>query len=78
MADERAQRALIERAELDPQLQNQIRFGGPPGQFFQLLVSTLLSYGRLEDGRDALEAILESAKSCINPLMPGSDNCVED
>ncbi|MCP4403903.1 MAG: hypothetical protein GY801_42180 [bacterium] len=63
--DSNAQRALMLNAGLDPQLQNQIHFGGPPAQFFQLLLATLVSYGRLQDGRDALEAVLETAKSSV-------------
>jgi len=34
-------------------------------QFFQLLVSTLNKYGTLNDGRDALEAVLEAAKGSV-------------
>jgi hypothetical protein len=63
--DSNTQRALIYSAGLDTQLQNQINFVGPPAQFFPLLVSILRSYGKLEDGRNALEAVLESAKSYV-------------
>lgn len=63
--DSKSQRALIERAVLDPQLQNQIVFSGSSGQFFQLLIPALFSYGTLQDGRNALEAILETAKDYV-------------
>lgn len=33
--------------------------------FCQLLVENLIKYGKLEDGRDALEAVLESAKNRV-------------
>ncbi len=63
--DENSQRTLIYSAGLDSQLQQQIGFNLPPMQFFQLLVFMLKSYGTLEDGRDALEAILEAAKNYV-------------
>ncbi len=63
--DGNTQRALIYGAGLDSQLQNQIYFTGPPAQFAQLLVTTLSGYGKLEDGRHALEAVLESAKQSV-------------
>ena len=63
--DSSSQRAFILSAGLDSQLQHQINFSGPPAQSFQLLVSTLISYGKLKDGRDALEAVLEAAKNYV-------------
>ncbi len=57
--------ALIQNAGLDPQLRNQINFGSSPGQFFQLLLPTLSQYGTLQDGRHALQAVLESAKGFL-------------
>ena len=60
-----SQRALIYQAGLDAQLQNQISFGSPPAQFVPLLVSTLIQYGRLNDGRPALEAVLDTAKHYV-------------
>lgn len=65
MLDKNMQRALIYNAGLDNELQKQIDIAGPPGQFFQLLVPTLSQYGKLDDGRDALEAVLESAKQYV-------------
>ena len=56
---------MIFSAGLEPQLQNQLNFGIPAAQFVELLVSILKSYGRLGDGRDALEAILEAAKQYV-------------
>ncbi|MBN2267651.1 MAG: toll/interleukin-1 receptor domain-containing protein [Candidatus Babeliaceae bacterium] len=63
--DNNAQQVLIDRAGLDPQLQQQIKFNASPEQFVQLLISTINKYGILEDGRNALEAILESTKDSI-------------
>jgi hypothetical protein len=59
--------AIIENAGLDAQLRNMIYFSGPPAQFFTLLLTTLIQYGRLEDGRHALIAVLESAKDFAGP-----------
>lgn len=63
--DNNMQRALIYSAGLDSQLQHQITIDGPPAQFVRLLVSTLLDYGKLEDGRHALEAVLEAARNSV-------------
>jgi hypothetical protein len=63
--DSNSQRALLLGAGLDSELQGQIYFSGSPAQFFQLLIPTLLSYGKLKDGRDALEAVLEAAKNSV-------------
>ncbi len=60
-----SQRAFIYHAGLDPQLQNQVSFGKPPAQFVPLLVSTLLKYGRLNDGQYAIEAVLKAAKHYV-------------
>ncbi|MBN2285227.1 MAG: hypothetical protein JXI43_02175 [Tissierellales bacterium] len=59
------QRALLSSAGLDERLLNQLSFTDSPSQFFPLLVSILRKYGTLEDGRDALEAVLESTKNYI-------------
>ncbi len=59
------QRALIVSAGLDTALQSQIRFGVSAILFFQLLVPILIDFGILEDGRNALEAVLESAKNYV-------------
>ncbi|MCP4404742.1 MAG: hypothetical protein GY801_46505 [bacterium] len=60
--DDNMQKSLIYRASLDPELLHQIQLNIPPEQFAQQLVSILGSYGMLEDGRDALEAVIEAAK----------------
>lgn len=61
------QKAFIQPAVLDAQLQRQIKFPGATLQFFTLLVPMLAEYGDLEDGRNALEAILEAAKDLVGP-----------
>lgn len=63
--DSDALRALLYNAGLDTQLQNHLNFALPSAQFFQLLVVTLSEYGDLTDGRNALNAVLESAKSYV-------------
>ncbi len=62
-----SRRAFVYSVSLDPQLQDLIDFAGPSAQFLQLLVSTLVKYGNLEDGRDALEAVFEAAKKYVGP-----------
>lgn len=59
------QRAFILAAGLDAGLQAQIQFGLPSAQFIPLLISQLLSYGKLQDGRTALSAVLETGKQYI-------------
>ncbi|GAK58367.1 TIR protein [Candidatus Vecturithrix granuli] len=59
--------ALVQSANLDSQLLNQISFAGAPGQFFNLLLPILIQYGRLNDGRYALQAVLEAAKQFVGP-----------
>ncbi len=63
--DIKSRRAFIYSVGLDPQLKAQIPFDDPPAQFVPFLVSILINYGRLEDGRYALEAVLEIAKNYI-------------
>ena len=63
--DSNGRKAFIQGAVLDAQLQSQIDFSVPPVQFFQLLIPRLIEYGQLEDGRNALEAVLEAAKDYI-------------
>ena len=63
--DSSAQQAFLNSAGLDSQLQQRIRVADPPSQFFHLLVPILIQYGTLEDGRHALQAILETAKAYI-------------
>lgn len=73
------QRALIYRVGLDFRLQQQIKFGAPPEQFVQSIICILGRYGMLEDGRDALEAILESAKSYVGKdRQLESDRLIEE
>lgn len=63
--DQNGRHAFIQSAGLDSQLQQQIIYSGPPGQFVQLLVSTLDNYGTLANDQDALEAVLEAAKGTV-------------
>jgi len=57
--------SLIASAGLDSSLQGQINVELPPLQFVLMLIEVLQSYGTLEDGRNALEAILEAAKQYV-------------
>ena len=63
--DANARRAFIFRAGLDPMLQMQLNVDGSLAHFATLLVHTLISYGRLRDGRHALVALLETAKDFV-------------
>ncbi len=63
--DMNTQHALLHNAGLDTKLQEQIIFTTVPAQFFSLLVPTLSSYGRLEDGRNAIEAVLKAAENYV-------------
>lgn len=65
ITDSSSQRAFIESVGFEPRLCQQIQFGGLAHQFFSLLISTLMNYGTLDDGRNALEALLETAKEMI-------------
>lgn len=68
-----ALRSFIYSAGLDLQLQRQINFANAPAQFFQMLVPTLYHYGKLKDGRNALDAVLESAKEYVG--QEGQQHC---
>lgn len=63
--DSGTQRSLILNAGLDTRLRDQIQFGGSAEQFVSLLVPLLYDYGRLEDGRGALVAVLRSARDVV-------------
>ena len=63
--DSDKQWAFVYSAGLEVELQQQIRVGMSQAQFVQVLVSTLSRHGKLEDGRHALEAILETAKHFV-------------
>jgi formylglycine-generating enzyme required for sulfatase activity len=55
--------ALLNSAGLDQELHQRISIDAPSVQFFQALIPTLFKYGTLEDGRNALKAVLEAAKA---------------
>lgn len=63
--DRDSQRAFLFSAGLDSPLMDQISIGGSTSQFFQILIPTLVRYGTLRDGRNALVAVLETAKQYI-------------
>lgn len=65
LSDEVGQKAFLEEAGLDAALQKQIRLNVPLAKFVPPLVTTLMKYGRLRDGRYALHAILETSKHSI-------------
>ncbi|MCP4698783.1 MAG: toll/interleukin-1 receptor domain-containing protein [Gammaproteobacteria bacterium] len=62
---EDSRRAFVYSAGLDARLQDRIDFGGSSEQFWQLCVAELIGYGRLNDGRDALIAVLNAAKEMV-------------
>ncbi len=63
--DKSGRQAFIYSTGLDSQLKDQISFDEPPAQFVPLLVSQLLKYGMLNNGRYALESVLQEAKNYI-------------
>ena len=63
--DTKSRRAFIYSVGLDSQLQDQIPFDESPAQFVPLLLSKILRYGTLNDGRNPLEALLEATKSYV-------------
>lgn len=63
--DNDSQRSLIYQAGLDSELQAQIQFNKPLIHFILFLLSTLLNYGYLKDGRFAIVALLEATKCLI-------------
>jgi hypothetical protein len=63
--DSDTQQALLYQAGLDFQLSSQIPYGKPIAEFVPRLVGVLTKFGKLNDGRNALEAVLEAAKSQI-------------
>ncbi len=76
--DEKSRRALINRASLDQRLQRRISVAGSAEQCFQALVPTLFRYGKLEDERYALEAVLEAAKEAVGQDRKDSCNTLLD
>ncbi len=63
--DSESQQAFIYSVGLDQQLQDLISFGKPAAEFASLLLSKLLQYGSLNDGRHSLEAVLEATQNYI-------------
>ena len=58
--------AFLTRANLDKNLSKLIVYSGNSVQFCELLLSTLISYGQLTDGRDSVIAVLEASKSLVS------------
>ena len=73
--DNKSRQAFILSAGLDSELQEQIDFTGAAKPFFQILVETFLKYGKLQDGRHALIAVLEAAKNILG--QEGQAQCEE-
>ncbi len=63
--DSDGQQAFVDSAGLDSKLYAQISIGKSPNTFIRNLVTTLIRFGQLDDGRNALEAILEAAKNYV-------------
>ncbi|MBD3305168.1 TIR domain-containing protein [candidate division KSB3 bacterium] len=63
--DAESQRAFILSAGFDPALEAQIHVGLPTAQFVPLLLGTALRYGKLQDGRWAVQAALEAAQDRV-------------
>ncbi len=63
MHDSDGQQTFIVQTALDPNLEALIQVGKPPKQFFSLLVPVLVKYGKLDNGKYAIESALEAAKT---------------
>ena len=63
--DTNGRKAFIYSVGLDSQLIGPLPFDEPIAQFVPLLVSILLDYGKLANGRYPLEAVLEATKNYI-------------
>lgn len=73
------QQALVYNAGLDRAVQSQTNFGLPAHIFVPLLISMLNSYGTLEDGRNPIIAVLESAKRYVgNSRKKDCDLLIKD
>ncbi len=68
--DSYGRQALLQSAGVDKALLNQLSVDIPPTQFVELLVSTCLDYGELQDGRHALESV--GAPSGLHRWTPGA------
>lgn len=64
--DQYIRQALILNTNLDIELKGQISVNIPAVQFVHNLVGKLIQYGTLKDGRNPIEAILESAKDFVS------------
>ncbi len=60
--DDTGRRALVYQAGIDDQLFHHITWNTPSAQFFPVFVKQLFQYGKIQDGRYALEAVLGTAK----------------
>jgi hypothetical protein len=58
--------ALVKSTGLDERLQRQLDCDAAPAYFVPQLVDVCSRYGNLADGRDALEAVLDAAKTYVN------------
>jgi hypothetical protein len=65
--------SLLIWACLDQKLVNLIDCSSAPIEFVPLLVSKVMEYGKLEDGRDALEAVLGAVRSQVG--LEGNTTC---
>jgi hypothetical protein len=63
--DRSSRKAISENAGLDQHLLNQIDFEGSTANFLPLYIKQLSTYGNLKDGRNALQALLESLKDRV-------------
>ena len=60
-----AREAFILRMGIEDKLRHQIKIEGSSGEFVCKLILILKEYGTLEDGRNALEAALQTAKTYV-------------
>ena len=65
ISDLNTRKSLIYQAGLGRELEGRILFDGAAIPFCQALTRTLADYGKLADGRDALDAVLQAAKAGV-------------
>ncbi len=74
LQDSKAHQAFIAEIVLDKALAERLVFGQSLANFVSSLVDTLSKYGKLEDGRDSLEAALEAAKERVGSEAHHTDH----
>ncbi|MBN2267361.1 MAG: hypothetical protein JW725_03420 [Candidatus Babeliaceae bacterium] len=65
LGDTEGQKAFIYHCGFESQLQNLIPTGLPSAKFVPVFVSTLINYGRIDNGQYAIEVALRTSKNYV-------------